>query len=581
MKLKNLKIGQKLGLAFVILLVFTALSNLFLISNLKKSTDRSDQLFDGPFQVTNESMSIRRDLASIDQITMNSIAGNKSEELEALVQKDFENIDKSMDVLRKKTLGDKKLVEDLGTSLETLKRENGNLYSLIHQGKAKEAEHIAVTSGSVYYNAYDTCINTAKAIYENEKARSVEFNKEIKERSSKAIKSSVVISVVVILSGLGICIFITKKLQNPIKELESAANKMADGDFDIDIEYESKDELGSLSDSMRQMSSKTKEIIMDTTHVLEEVASGNFDVETSTEYVGVFKVIESSILKITKDLSEIMLQINLASEEVEGASNQVSSGSQLLAQGATEQASAVEELSATIAEISDKIKENADNAKKANSLMLNSSKQVKEGNDQMTHMIKAMEAISFTSNEIARIIKTIDDIAFQTNILALNAAVEAARAGEAGKGFAVVADEVRNLASKSAEAAKNTATLIENSIEAVDKGNEIVENTADSFKRIINTTNRTTAVVNDIAKTSEDEANAINQVTLGVDQISEVVQTNSATSEESAAASEELSGQAQMLKSLIERFKLKSVNGSSKNINFEEELDDYFGAKNV
>ena len=581
MNLKNLKIGQKLGLAFVILLVLTALSNLFLISNLKKSANQSHDLYTGPFQVTNESMSIRRDLVSIDQNVMNSIAGNKPEEHEASAQKDFESIENSMKILREKALGDKKLVSDLEASIENLKKENNNIYSLLHQGKAQEAQQIAITDGSGYYNGYVASINAAKAVYEDEKARSVDFDKQIKERSSKAITSSIVISAVVILSGLGICIFITKKLQTPIKELESAANKMAGGDFDIDIEYESKDELGSLSDSMRQMSSKTKEIIMDTTHVLEEVASGNFDVETSTEYVGVFKVIESSVLKITKDLSEIMLQINLASEEVEGASNQVSSGSQLLAQGATEQASAVEELSATIAEISDKIKENADNAKKANSLMLNSSKQVKEGNDQMTHMIKAMEEISFTSNEIARIIKTIDDIAFQTNILALNAAVEAARAGEAGKGFAVVADEVRNLASKSAEAAKNTATLIENSIEAVDKGNEIVENTADSFKRIINTTNRTTAVVNDIAKTSEDEANAINQVTLGVDQISEVVQTNSATSEESAAASEELSGQAQMLKSLIERFKLKSEKASSKNINFEEELDDYFGAKNI
>ena len=581
MNLKNLKIGQKLGLAFVILLVLTALSNLFLISNLKKSANQSHDLYTGPFQVTNESMSIRRDLVSIDQNVMNSIAGNKPDEHEASAQKDFESIENSMKILREKALGDKKLVSNLEASIENLKKENDNIYSLIHQGKTQEAQQIAITDGSGYYNGYVACINNAKAVYEDEKARSVEFDKEIKERSSKAITSSVVISAVVILTGLGICIFITKKLQTPIKELESAANKMAGGDFDIDIEYDSKDELGSLSDSMRQMSNRTKEIIMDTTHVLEEVASGNFDVETSTEYVGVFKVIESSVLKITKDLSEIMLQINLASEEVEGASNQVSSGSQLLAQGATEQASAVEELSATIAEISDKIKENADNAKKANSLMLNSSKQVKEGNDQMTHMIKAMEEISFTSNEIARIIKTIDDIAFQTNILALNAAVEAARAGEAGKGFAVVADEVRNLASKSAEAAKNTATLIENSIEAVDKGNEIVENTADSFKRIINTTNRTTAVVNDIAKTSEDEANAINQVTLGVDQISEVVQTNSATSEESAAASEELSGQAQMLKSLIERFKLKSEKGSSKNINFEEELDNYFGAKNV
>ena len=581
MDFKNLKIGRKLGLTFLVLLLLTAFSNLFLITKLRQSVSQSHFLYTGPFQVTNEALSIRRDLVSIDQNVMNAVAGNKPKEHEISGQEDFKNIEKSMDILKDKVIGEKDLVNKLESSIANLKRENDNIYALLNQGKAQEAQQIAITEGSGYYNAYVECVNNAKEVYSDEKNDSVEIDKDIKKKSEVAIISSVMISIFVIVAGIVICIFITKRLSAPLKELEVAANKMSDGDFDININYESKDELGSLSNSMREMSEKTKAIILDTTRVLEEVAYGNFATETKADYLGVFKSIERSILKITKDLSETMLQINLASEEVEGASNQVSSGSQLLAQGATEQASAVEELSATIKDISDKIKENADNAKKANSLMLNSSKQVKEGNDQMTHMIKAMEEISFTSNEIARIIKTIDDIAFQTNILALNAAVEAARAGEAGKGFAVVADEVRNLASKSAEAAKNTATLIENSIEAVNKGSEIVENTADSFKRITNTTNRTTAIVNAISKTAEEEATAINQVTLGVEQISEVVQTNSATSEESAAASEELSGQAQMLKSLIEKFKLKNIDTSKENINFEEELDNYFESRNI
>ena len=295
---------------------------------------------------------------------------------------------------------------------------------------------------------------------------------------SKAKFISIALSVFATVAGVVICVYVTKKLRQPIEEIEIAANKMAIGDFDITINYESEDELGILSNSMRQMSNKTKEIINDTVRVLGDVASGNFDTEPEVEYIGVFKNIEKSVVRITNDLSETMSQINVASEEVGAASDQVASGSQMLSQGSTEQASAIQELSATIIEISDKIKGTAKHAGEANVLSLSAGREVEDGNEQMKQMVKSMEEISFASNEIGRIIKTIDDIAFQTNILALNAAVEAARAGSAGKGFAVVADEVRNLAAKSAEAAKNTAILIENSIKAVDKGTKIVDYTA-------------------------------------------------------------------------------------------------------
>lgn len=376
--------------------------------------------------------------------------------------------------------------------------------------------------------------------------------------------------------GVFICIFITKSLLNPIKELEKASNKMAKGDFDIDLDYESEDELGNLSNTISEMGQEIKSIINDTVYVLGEVASGNFMVEPSAQYIGIFKNIEKSLNKITHDLSETMTQINLAADEVEGASEQVSSGAQMLSQGATEQAGSIQELTATISDIAQKVQYTAENAQKAHDLTLNSAKQVNDGNDQMKQMVQAMEEISFTSSEIGRIIKTIDDIAFQTNILSLNAAVEAARAGSAGKGFAVVADEVRNLAAKSAEAAKNTAALIENSIKAVENGTEIVDNTAKSLEKIIDTTNQTNQLVNEIAIASETQATAINQVTFGVEQVSSVVQTNSATAEESAASSEELSGQAQMLKSLIESFVLKNTDVYNKKISFSDDKDNNF-----
>ncbi|MEG1875884.1 MAG: methyl-accepting chemotaxis protein, partial [Angelakisella sp.] len=217
----------------------------------------------------------------------------------------------------------------------------------------------------------------------------------------------------------------------------------------------------------------------------------------------------------------------------------------------------IEELSASITEISDHVRKNAENAQNANTISGNAGQLLIGGNEEMSRMLTAMGDIEESSKKISNIIKTINDIAFQTNILALNAAVEAARAGEAGKGFAVVADEVRNLAGKSAEAAKSTTDLISSSSKAVENGTELANKTAAILVDVMGGAKQSTDLVSLIAGASGEQAQAIGQVTLGVEQISAVVQTNSATAEESAAASEELSAQAQMLRDLVAKFRLK------------------------
>ena len=583
LKVKNLKIGRKLSLSFIIVLLLAAFANGNAMRNLRKAGELGHDLFEGPYQLTNQSMGIRRDIVSIDQnlVTAFTAQNPTDTSYKDTILKNFDSINerikiiRGVDIPRENTSEASKLVGDIESSVVVLRQEYEKVYEFIEKGDYETAKEMVVKEDQSYYKSYSKCVDYAIALYEDAEKLGIKFDKGVSDTVSKSKLISTTLNISSMIAGVIICIYITKSLKNPIEEIEVAANKMSVGDYDISIDYESKDELGSLSSSMRQMSDKTKEIINDTVRVLGEVASGNFDVEPEVEYIGVFKEIEKSIIRITDDLSETMSQINVVSEEVGAASEQVASGSQMLAQGATEQASSIQELSATITEISDKIKDTAKNAKEANDLTMNAGNEVENGNNQMKQMVKSMEEISVTSNEIGRIIKTIDDIAFQTNILALNAAVEAARAGEAGKGFAVVADEVRNLAAKSAEAAKNTATLIENSIEAVDKGSKIVDSTAESLQKIIDTIYQSIVLVEDIAKASEEQATAINQVTLGVGQISEVVQTNSATSEESAAASEELSGQAQMVKSLVENFRLKDLYGNKKHISFENK-DDYF-----
>lgn len=381
---------------------------------------------------------------------------------------------------------------------------------------------------------------------------------EFMNNTNMSIRLCVIAIIVFLILASFLLAAVARSISRPVIEVEQAAIEMAKGNYDINLTYESFDETGSLADSMRQMIATTKSIILDTSRGLTEIADGNFDVSPQVKYIGVFGGIENALAKIITDLSRTMSLIKVSSEQVSSGSKQVSSGAQALAQGAAEQASTVQELSASINEVTVQIKENALNAASASSTVSSVGETIRTSNEQMSEMMGAMSDISASSSQISKIIKTIEDIAFQTNILALNAAVEAARAGAAGKGFAVVADEVRNLATKSSEAAKQTNVLIEGSVKSVGNGVKIANETAKSLSEVVSGAQQITDLITKISQASAEQSNSISQINLGIDQIASVVQTNSATSEESAAASEELNGQSNIMKDMVSVFRLKS-----------------------
>ena len=372
---------------------------------------------------------------------------------------------------------------------------------------------------------------------------------------------AILLSVAAIVIAVILALMLIRAIVPPIREIQKGMEEIEAGNLDVQLKYESRDELGQLSDSVRDMVDYLKAIIHDEDYLFAELGNGNFDVQTrnADKYVGDFTSILTSIIKLRDNLNSTLMQINQSADQVSAGSDQVSSGAQALSQGATEQASSVEELAATINEISGNVKANAENAREASRKAAQVKDQAGESSRRMQEMLSAMTDISSSSGEIGKIIKTIEDIAFQTNILALNAAVEAARAGEAGKGFAVVADEVRSLASKSADASNSTSALIENSLRAVLNGTRIADDTAKNLSDVVSGVKDVVATIGQISNDSTEQADAIGQVTQGIDQVSSVVQTNSATAEESAAASEELSGQAQLLKKLISQFRLITV----------------------
>ena len=356
---------------------------------------------------------------------------------------------------------------------------------------------------------------------------------------------------------------ISKTIMDPIKEIVNVNTQMANGNIGIEIQYDSKDEMGLMAKSIKKTNAMLSAYIHDISSKLDSLSKGDMRTQIDMDYIGDFAAIKKALQNTVSALNYTLITINTAAEQVSTGASQVSSGAQALAAGSTEQASSIEELSASISKIAEQASDNYENVKVATMYVKQAGESVSTGNEHMKLLMNSMSDIGSASNQIANITKVIEDIAFQTNILALNAAIEAARAGNAGKGFAVVADEVRNLAAKSAQAAKQTAELIHASVNTVTQGSIISEQTAKILQDVDSHAKKAIQSITKIAEASSIQTAAIDQIKIGLTQVSAVIQTNAATAEENSATSEEMAAQAATLREEVYKFKLDNKHDKS------------------
>lgn len=557
---KNMKVTRKLLLSFLTVILLYVISISATLVGVHSITGSFNEFYNNSYQIVKESMNFRLNQYIVARNVLQIISDRDlavSAETLSETEASMEVVDDSMKNLER-LYKDKEMLSELKTRYEKLVTPREKVINLLKSEKFDEAM-------KVYEKEYNPQAMETRTFLRQMETTTKEEADAYYQASE--VSSDTMLLVLIALAGItvlfssAIWYLISKSITRPIQELKRSAEELAAGNLHTEISYTAKNELGSLAESMRMTIQALREYMSEIEKSMMLIGKGKLNYQTEVEFKGDFIALKRSLDQISVMLSESMMKISNSAEQVSGGAQQISNGAQMLSQGASEQTGSIEELAANINEISETVKRNADDTVTASDLADAVEQEIMDNSTQMEAVTMAIAQIRQTSKDITGIVKEIEDIAFQTNLLSLNAAVEAARAGDAGRGFSVVAEEIRKLATKTTDASKITAQLIQKSTKSVEEGSALIDASEQSLKHIVDGARDVASKIEQISQSNIQQANFIIQIRQSIEQISDIVQGNSATSEESAAASEELAAQAQILRELVSRFELLERDG--------------------
>jgi methyl-accepting chemotaxis protein len=511
--MKNLKIGVRLGIGFVLILML-------MVVMLGISLWRLHQIDTAVVSMTTDSIANERNanewLAVIRESGIRTLAVMKSDDPEvqqyfqAQIAAESARIAPIRKTIEQNNTAPAEIAQlaEINKVRDTYQATRNDIFKLKKAGNVDQAKKMVDEKLLPLYTAYTDTVTKFRDMQRQEITNSAAAVNDHYVASRNLL---IILGVVELGLGGVLAWLLTLSITRPLTQAVSIAETVAAGDLSSTIVADGNDETAQLLIALRTMND---------------------------------------------NLLKIVGQVRMGTDTIATASSQIASGNLDLSGRTEQQAGSLEETASAMEELTSTVKQNADNARQANQLAVSASEVAIQGGNVVGQVVDTMGSINASSRKIVDIISVIDGIAFQTNILALNAAVEAARAGEQGRGFAVVASEVRSLAQRSSAAAKEIKTLIDDSVAKVDVGSKLVQQAGETMNEVVVSVKRVTDIVGEISSASQEQSTGIGQVGQAITQMDEATQQNAALVEQAAAAAQSLQDQATRLAQVVSVFKL-------------------------
>lgn len=559
--IKNDSISKKLSKTFTTIISLMLVAIICSIIGIIYMASRTNKLYTSPYEISNIVSNIKANLKDLDGNIYKAVSTTDSIKKNTYIY--LSNTQADMLKLNIENLnnifgGSNSKVTTLSQNVDTLEPIRKEICSLISDNEKDNAIKLLENSYSLQMELSQ---NTLLSLSNEAEIQAKNFVTSSNIYRNITLSAIIIMILIIIVISFTFSKVLTNLLIGGINNIKNISKSLLEGNLNITSNYESNDELGEMSNDLIKSLGMLTSYIKDITSTLERLSHSDLDInlDNTIEYKGDFFPIKESLSKIITSLNITFSDIRNSIEFTASSSDELASTTQVLADGSTEQATAVEVLFANFTDVLTQVQNNADHAYEASNVSDNTKNIVADGSKKMNLLMESIKEITISSKQIAAIINTIEDIASQTNLLSLNAAIEAARAGEAGRGFAVVADEVKKLAAQSSSSVKNTTAIIEKSLHSILEGEQLAKETFEALNNIVKNVDNTAELVKQISIASGNQTEAVSQMTIGLTKISEVVQTNSASSEEIASSTEQLACQAQSINDKLSAYKLKNL----------------------